>query len=591
MRIPINGYWLKPLNFPFALLLTLISGATPRLSAAPAVIAVLNAASYKDSRLPGSTISPGSIFIVTGSGLGPANIAVAPGPFQSTSLSGTSVAVTVNGKTVNALMYYTSATQIAALLPSSTPTGGLGTANPNAPVSITVTYNGVDSPPTPFQGVSIVGAGLFTVDSSGTGPAIVTYPDYSLVSAVRTTNCGGPSTACGSANAGDILTLWATGLGPVPGGDGPSSLGQSIPNLPLTVWVGGVQAPIIYQGRSGCCIGLDEIVFTVPANLPAGCAVPLVVQFGTNVSNSTAIPVTNGSRTCTPADPTVAAANIEQWASLPSPTLGIAQADVFPTAPSGGTERARFTFVRASIPPALQPFLVSYLDPPPPGTCAVSPYHDIFTAGTGFPIEMFLSKLSTVPIDSGSHFTFTGPKGTTASVTSSGDWVVFNDPTDALIGSKYAGSYIFAGGSGNDVGAFTTQLTAPLAPAFTSPPPGVDDGVVVTRRLGMNVAWSPSGATGPMPMILSAAIGSPTDQGNLIYTAANCTVLASVGTFTIPAYALLALPSTGGFLTFGPGDLRPLASGVFSASGLNLGIAQVTYMLISDQNPQGIHLQ
>ena len=312
MRIPIKGYRPKPRDFHFALLLIFTSAAIPRLSAAPVITGVVNAASYKEPRLPGANIAPGSIFIVTGSGLGPANIAVAPAAFQSTSLSGTSVKVTVNATTVNALMYYTSATQVAALMPSSTPTGGFGTNNPSAQVTITVRYNGEDSAPTPFQGVGSSSAGLFTVDSSGSGPAIVTYPDYSLVSAIAAVNCGGPNTACGSANAGDTLTLWLTGLGPVPGGDGPGSLGQSIPNLPLTVWLGGVQAPVVYQGRSGCCIGLDQIVFTVPNNVPAGCAVPLVIQIATIVSNSTVIPVANASRTCTPADPTVAAANIQQ---------------------------------------------------------------------------------------------------------------------------------------------------------------------------------------------------------------------------------------------------------------------------------------
>lgn len=197
---------------------------------------MVNAASYKDPRLPGANIAPGSIFIVTGSGLGPANIAVAPAAFQSTSLSGTSVKVTVNATTVNALMYYTSATQAAALLSSNTPPGGVGTGSPNAQVTITVTYNGEESVPTLFQGVAN-GAGIFTVASSGSGP--------------------------------------------------------------------------------------------------------------------------------------------------------------------------------------------------------------------------------------------TGPKGAAAAVTSSGDRVVFNDPTQELIGSKYAGSYIFAGGPGNDVGAFTTQLTVPLVPTFTSPLPGL----------------------------------------------------------------------------------------------------------------------
>src|SRR3974390_3057779 len=102
----------------------------------------------------------------------------------------------------------------------------------------------------------------------------------------------------------------------------------------------------------------------------------------------------------------------------------------------------------------------------------------------------------------------------------------------------------------------------------------------------MNVAWNPGGATGPIPLILSTGIPSPAEQGIVPFAAVNCTVLASAGAFTIPAYALLALPPVGGggLLIFGPGDLRPLASGVFSASGLDLGIAQGTYMLVSDQN-------
>jgi uncharacterized protein (TIGR03437 family) len=188
MRIPINRYWLKPRDFHFALLLTLTSGAIPRLSAASVITSVVNAASYGDPQLPGSLIGEGSIFIARGTGLGPADLTIAPSAFQSTSLSGTSVSVSVNGQTVNALMYYTSATQVAALLPSKTPTGGVGSANPNAQVTVTVTYNGEDSTPTPFQG------------------------------------CGGANTACGSAHAGDPLTLWATGLGPTLGGDGASSL-------------------------------------------------------------------------------------------------------------------------------------------------------------------------------------------------------------------------------------------------------------------------------------------------------------------------------------------------------------------------------
>ena len=86
----------------------------------------------------------------------------------------------------------------------------------------------------------------------------------------------------------------------------------------------------------------------------------------------------------------------------------------------------------------------------------------------------------------------------------------------------------------------------------------------------MPVAWSPGGATGTIPLVLSAHTPK-------VGAAVACSVLASDGTFTIPPYALLALPSTGGgaFLSFGPGDLLPIGSAGFTASGLNLGIAQV----------------
>jgi hypothetical protein len=102
----------------------------------------------------------------------------------------------------------------------------------------------------------------------------------------------------------------------------------------------------------------------------------------------------------------------------------------------------------------------------------------------------------------------------------------------------------------------------------------------------MEVAWNPGGATGSVPLVLTAG----TNAGDI--TAAACTVLASAGTFTIPAYALLALPSTGGTsLTFRPGDLRPVASALFSASSLNLGVVQVTNMGISSTSPQSFSLR
>jgi uncharacterized protein (TIGR03437 family) len=282
------------------------NGPSPAFQAAlpgPIISSVTNAASNIVPGLPNAAVAQGAIFLLFGSGLGPQNIAIAPAPFQSNSVSGASVAVTVNGTTVNAPMYYASDRQLSALLPSNTPAGS-GT--------VTVTYNGVAGQPAPITVVPN-NVGIFTIGSNGQGPAIVTYPDYSLVSATKASNCGGPNTTCGAANPVDTLIIWATGLGPVNDVDASGAgLGQNMPNIPLTVWLGGVQSPVTYQGRSGCCVGEDQIVFTVPNNVPTGCAVPLVVQINNQISNYTAMPVAAGSRSCTASNPAISQVNIEQ---------------------------------------------------------------------------------------------------------------------------------------------------------------------------------------------------------------------------------------------------------------------------------------
>ena len=542
------------------------------VSAAPVVTGVLNAATSKDPNLPNSSIAKGSIFIVKGTGLGPDTLTIAPNPFQSTTLSGTSVKVAANGQSVDALMYYTSATLIAALLPSNAPVAGPDSANPNIQANITVTYSGESSAPTSFRGVINNSLGLFTIGSSGSGPAVVTYPDYSLVSPYKAGNCGGPYTTCGAANPGDTLILWATGFGPV-GGAGSDQAGVGLGvnrlDIPYKVLVGGVQAAVIYQGRSGCCIGEDQIVITVPNNVPAGCAVPLVVQLLSQVSNSTVIPVANGSRTCTPTNPMVADERLQNLGAAGSFTLGAVELDhLLDTAQTAYADTGVFTFIKASgVSPGLQPFFASFFDMPATGTCVV--------LGTASPVDNLFSNFTLAPIDAGSRFTAKGPRGTATVTANPGVRVPFS--TSGFVGS--GGDFTVTGGPGSDVGAFTASLTIPLAPDLTSPPPGVNgdaNGLVVTRSQGMTVTWA-AGAnisgplTGPLPIALTTFVS----QLGFLATAI-CTADAATGTFTIPPYALLGLPATGGGanLGFRPHALMPAGSALFSADGLDAGIIQ-----------------
>ena len=523
-------------------LFLLVAAAVPRLPAAPTITTVANAASNIGFNAP---IGQGAIFVIKGSGLGPEKISIAPVPFQSTSLSGTTVTVTAGETSLEAPLYYTSATQIAALLPSAIPAGG---------ANFTVTYNGQASSPV-SHGTVASNVGIFTVDSTGQGPGIVTFPDYSLVSASRAGDCGGPNTACGAANPGDTLILWATGLGPVFGDEaGGAGLGQAMPNVPLQLWLGGIQVPVVYQGRSGCCVGEDQIVFTVPSNVATGCAVPLVVQIGevTNtISNTVVMPVAKGSRNCTTANPVFA--NV-QTAIGGSFTLGAIALGKQPN--NNGTgfqDGAVFEFYKFPAPPAsTQPFLLSWIDDLPAGTCTVKGS----LGGGGDPAlegDLF-------PLNAGTSFTVTGPGGSIPVTAKPGN----SEATLSAAGTFLVpGSYTVGGTGGTDIGALSATITFPTTPTLVSPV----NGAAATRSNGMTVSWTGGGSNANVQISIASALDNTFQTGSR----AVCKAPAGPGTFTIPPYVLLALPE-GNFAGFLLAPDR--ASAGFTAPGLTFGILQ-----------------
>ena len=238
--------------------------------------AAVNAASYLNASLPNGNLTQGGAFIVFGKGLGPAKVTEVSAFPLPTTLSGTSVSVTVGGTTVPCIMLYTLATQVAAVVPSSTPVGS-GT--------MVVTTTAPAAPPLKINVVAH-DFGIFAVNQGGSGPGV-------LVNAI--TNVVNSSTA--SANPGDLVDIWGTGLGPVAGNEAAGALPGNIPNLNLQVYVGSVQAQVKYAGRSGCCTGLDEIEIAVPAGV-TGCAVPVYFVVGGVTSNFVSVSIAQSGSTC-----------------------------------------------------------------------------------------------------------------------------------------------------------------------------------------------------------------------------------------------------------------------------------------------------
>jgi uncharacterized protein (TIGR03437 family) len=179
---------------PVALILMLILFASAG-SAQPVAAGAVNSASFARSDLPNGSLAQGSIFSVFGSRMGPAALAQSTSFPLPTELAGTSVQVTVGRTSVDCIILWTIASQLAVILPSNTPVGD-GT--------LTVSFNGQPSAP---LAVTVVAHsfGIFALNQAGSGPGVFTDLEFS------------PRTVLNSALPGDLLDVWDTGLGAVAG--------------------------------------------------------------------------------------------------------------------------------------------------------------------------------------------------------------------------------------------------------------------------------------------------------------------------------------------------------------------------------------
>jgi len=305
-------------------------------------------------------VAPGSLFIVAGSGLAdPAAQAVLQDSTQGlpSALNGASITVTVGGVASHPALYYAIAAQLAAVLPSDTPLGA-GT--------ITVTYHGASSTaPILVQPVSL---GVATLIGNGTGQAIATEPDYSLVGLSH------------PAKPGDVITFWGSGLGASPGVSDTTYSAVAAPitvnGSPLQVYIGGVAAGIQYQGRSPYP-GLDQINVTVPAGVLPGCFVSVAMVSGSVQemveSNFFTIPVSAGGGACSDATAAISGSQAEAWSTRDAIHIGVVGLEL---TPSGGGSvllpAAAFSVVQGAILPLVQ-LSSGWLAPVSAGSCMRTP--------------------------------------------------------------------------------------------------------------------------------------------------------------------------------------------------------------------------
>jgi uncharacterized protein (TIGR03437 family) len=531
----------------------LLAGGLPVVTWAqsPAVYphSIVNAASFVAPGLPAGSIARGSIFTIFGSSIGPAQgTQVSAFPLQNT-FNGVSITVTQGATVVNALPLYVGRNQINAVMPSNAPLGW---------VSLHVAYNNERINPAPVFVVND-SVGIFTSTGTGLGPGAVN-------NFVSESNQPANS-AANAAEPGQIVTMFASGLGPISAPDNQAPPAGTLPT-PVEVWVGGIPASVSYSGRSPCCSGLDQIVFTVPSNAPTGCWVPVQVRTSSiNVSNTVSMAIGSKGAPCSdPTNPVSAPLISGTPTGILSLTRTAVHEDVGINAP---IDVVADTFAYSAAKQPGGPFVFSPLtSAPPPGTCAVyAGVGDYWATG-----QIPDSTVSTA-LDVGSQFSITTPSGPQQVTLSDGLYglgaylPLYGLPNQLVLSP---GSYAVSGSGGADVGAVKVSITVPEPITWTNR----DQTTIVNRSQPLTLTWS-GGSSGQQIQILGENSDLRTNSSSLFF----CIAPAGATSFTVPPQVLASISPTRTSSLDSTGIIFVISSSQspFAAPGLKAAFASAVY--------------
>jgi uncharacterized protein (TIGR03437 family) len=531
-------------------LLAVMAAAT--LLAQPKIYSIVNTASYltppqdsKGNAVGNDVIAQGSIFIVFGAGLGPTAPTYPAGLPLPTTLplsTGTSISISAGGQTIAAYMFYTSALQVQAILPSTTPVGS---------ASVTLTYNGKAS--ASFT-ISVVPSrlGIFTSNSQGYGIAAAQH-------GVGNT----PILMSNAAHPGETVVLYGTGLGPISTPDNVAP-GSVQVGTDVVVTIAGQIVTPTYAGRTPQFAGEDQVDFVIPANVVTGCYVPVSVTATGQVSQDVVLPIAaSGSSACThifglsPA----ALATLDSGGTA---NVGIFQIlSGYAAALNGAVQGAGGLFDNAdsnSVFNLYNLIPVAYgavIYPAPLNSCVV--VDQVITSG-GFSTPDFSQIGGTELVADAETLYLNGPGGANGNIvrqTSGGYLSVFLPP---ILGP---GSWTISGKGGVNVGAFNAAITLPgnlswtNAGNFTSVP-----------QSDLTIVWSGGSVSSSSVVTVfgNSTIVNPTDPTKSSAKSFYCAVPASAGKFVVPATIRSQLPSAAsGETSFGSLGITTGGFGSFTA--------------------------
>ena len=256
----------------------------------PAILAggTVPAASYAQANGAGSPVAPGSLVAIFTSPL-----AAQPANFTTATLPPSLGNVSVTFKGITAPMVQVAPAGAFPFVSVQVPFEVLTAGQTSATVPVVITVNGIPSAAVQTQIVASQ-PGIFTLTANGLGQAVlVNLADYTIAAPAGTSAGSHPIPR------GQSAFFYVTGLGAltpsVTNGSGtcPASSGLCNANQMPTVFVGGVQANVVFAGQAPGFPGVSQINISIPPNAPSGSSVSLVVKSGdgTVTSNSATIAV------------------------------------------------------------------------------------------------------------------------------------------------------------------------------------------------------------------------------------------------------------------------------------------------------------
>jgi uncharacterized protein (TIGR03437 family) len=235
-------------------------------STQPALIrgGVMDSAGFQ----PHLPLAPGSLFTAFGVNLATSTTIAASLPLPNKL---DEVSLRIDNKPVP--LVFVSANQINGQLPFD--------LDPGREYQVEMTRGEQRTTPVPIL-VAAARPGVFTVNQSGAGPALVFKAD------------GSPVTSANPARSGEIVVVYAAGLGrTVPnalaGAPAPNALNPT--ENPVTVTVGGKPAVVHYAGLVASFTGLYQINLQLPEDSEPSDSAVLSVAVAGQVSNTSFIAI------------------------------------------------------------------------------------------------------------------------------------------------------------------------------------------------------------------------------------------------------------------------------------------------------------